>query len=133
MTTTTSIVIPTPGGPGPAFSLVPVTDQLAATNTPLGASDTYTSGYFTSDHVAGVAYRVFSDQAGTLELQMTDGTSSGDDVWDTIETVDVTAETVATGVWSNVGGLMQIVYTNGDDAQTEFRLSAYATGALVDV
>ena len=121
MTTTTSIVV--------NGSLVPVTNQLAFTNTPLLASAAFSSGYFTGDNVGSIAGRVESDQSGSLVLQVSDDGTH----WDTISTHAVTGGTPAEFTDVTAGGVHRYVYTNGSTPQTSFRLSAYSQGVRSNV
>lgn len=124
MSTTNYIVITSPTEGGPEYSLLPVNNQLAFSNTPLGDADVFTSGVFSNDNVGQIAYAVDTDHNGTLVLE---GSDDGDH-WYTVSTVDVTGGTVSTELLQPYGGLCRFVYTNGGTAQTSFRFSAYSTG-----
>jgi hypothetical protein len=121
MTTTTSIVV--------NGSLVPVNNQLAFSDTPLGDAVAYTSGIFTNDNLGSISVRVDSDQSGSLALEASDDGTH----WDTVSTTAVTGATVSEVTLAPYGGVMRLVYTNGSTPQTSFRFSAYSTGVRADV
>jgi len=97
-----------------------ISEVAVTTSTALGAGAAYTSPKFPCDDVSCLVISCYSNKAGSLVVQQShDGTN-----FDISETHAYTAlakgaiEVNVTGKWA------QLVYTNGGDAQTTFRLSA---------
>lgn len=116
---------PPPSSPGapqvPAGSL----SVLDSSTTPLDASGTYeTANMFIIGIYEYIVGSVYSDQAGTLQIQQSQDSLN----WDIVATIQVQPSNISnswfkidvTGTWG------RLLYTNGSTAQTEFRL--YALG-----
>lgn len=86
----------------------------------LGGNATWTSPVRFRDRHDTVAGTVFSDQAGTLNVEQSpDGTH-----WDFDETVTVTASTGASFSKTLVAPYWRLRYVNGSAAQGTFRIQA---------
>ena len=92
-----------------------------STTTPLGASGSYTSPSFNTAGFSRITGGVFTDQAGTLQVQQSpDGTN-----WDVISTLSVSANAGQGFEVAVVYPYGRIVYNNGASAQTVFRLYSF--------
>jgi hypothetical protein len=129
MTTTTSIVIKSPTLGGPEYSLLPVDDCLAYSEIPLGDAGVYTSGVFSNVNLGGISVLVDSNESGSLVLEASDDGVN----WEAVETIPTTGDTVFEEILEPSGGVMRFIFTNGGEAQTTFRFSAYSTGVRSDV
>jgi hypothetical protein len=100
--------------------------QFTGTETPLGVTTTYTSAERMSNNHDRIVGTVFSDVAGSLEVQQ--GTRGADGVidWDVKTTVAVTASTGAEINVPLVAPKWRLVFTHAG-TQTVFRLFARAT------
>jgi len=115
-----------------AYAGTPITYQtqeLAYTQTPLGASDTYTGPSVYIGDYGRIKLMVYADEDSDtdgVKIQQT-GDKGCDQAgatpnWDYESVYSYTAE--GNGAYSieTMGRCARIVYVNGTDAQTEFRL-----------
>lgn len=95
--------------------------QAFLTTTVLAASGTYTSPSINGIQYRRLTGKVYTDQAGTLDLQHSDDGST----WDNLTSISVAAATPTKFDEPIYAQYVRVVYTNGATAQTAFRLSGY--------
>lgn len=94
--------------------------------TPLGAAGTFTSDEINGEKYGRITGKVYSDKGGSLAIQQADSSPTNTPLdWDTVATVAVTGGTPAAFDIVMYCKFARLVYTNGEDAQTSFRLSGY--------
>jgi len=92
-----------------------------STTTPLGASGTYISSSFNTTGFSRITGGVFTDQAGTLQVQQSpDGTN-----WDVVSSFSVSANAGTGFSVELVCPYVRLYYVNGATAQTVFRLYSF--------
>ena len=91
------------------------------TNELLGSEEVWTSPVIKTNRSTSIRGIVYSDVSGSLSIEFS---SNGED-WDLeVDTIAVTGETGESFNENVVAPFARLVYTNGSDAQEEFRLTA---------
>lgn len=90
-------------------------------STPLAVAGTFESASLDGLTYKRITGRAFADKAGTLEIkQSDDGTT-----WDTSKTIEIAAGVASFYDEPIYCRYVKVKYTNGEEAQTSFRISGY--------
>ena len=99
-------------------SLEGIIDSTNSSTAPLGAALSFTGASISVEEYSTVSVSVYTDQAGSFEIQF----SSNGTSWDFINSYDVAASQGKAQTVRVQAAFMRVVYTNGAAPQSLFRL-----------